>query len=162
MALTIAQKLVLKAAIAAETDPAFVTARNVSDDSAMAAFYNAQATPAYIVWKSLISVGATGQAFVGTEWAGMTSANHTRLQTVAQYLAAGYDPSKADIRAMFNDIWSGAGGTATRAALLALWKRTATRGEKLFATGTGTDATPATLTFEGTISPQDVSDARGS
>jgi hypothetical protein len=48
----------------------------------------------------------------------------------------------------------------TRAALLALWKRLATRGEKLYATGTGSDAVPGTLTFEGNISARDVEEAR--
>jgi hypothetical protein len=85
----------------------------------------------------------------------MTSANHTRLQTVAQYLAS-YNASIAGIRAMFDDIWSGAGGTTTRAALLALWKRNARRIEKLFVTGTGSDASPATLVVEGPISNEEI------
>lgn len=159
MALTTAQLTALKADIAA--DPTLSAYPNNSDgNDAIARAYNLAATPAFTVWKANVSILATGQAFNGTEWAGMTSANHTRLQTVAQYLAAGYNAGLADIRAMFNDIWSGAGGTNTRANLLALWKRTATRAEKLFATGTGSDASPATLTFEGSISYQDVSNAR--
>lgn len=90
----------------------------------------------------------------------MTTANHTRLQTVAQWLPGGYNAALPDIRAMFNDIWSGAGGTSTRNALLVLWKRLARRGEKLYASGTGTDTVPSTLTFEGPISATDVSNAR--
>ncbi len=42
-----------------------------------------------------------------------------------------------------------------------MWKRTATRGEKVFATGTGSDASPATLNYEGAISYNDVKDAMG-
>jgi hypothetical protein len=79
---------------------------------------------------------------------------------VAQYLAQGYNAALADIRAMFNDIWSGAGGTSTRASLLVLWKRPAKLGEKIYATGTGSDASPATLVVEGNISYQDVKLAR--
>jgi adenosylcobinamide amidohydrolase len=45
-----------------------------------------------------------------------------------------------------------AGGTATRAKLLILWKRLATHAEKALATGTGSDAVPALLTQEGPIS----------
>ena len=154
--LTAAQLQTLKAAILAETTPAFVALRQANDETGMAAWYNAPGT--FVAWKSSVTIAATGAVFNGTEWAGMTSANHTRLQTVAQYLAT-YNPGLADIRAMFNDIWSGAGGTNTRAALLALWKRFATRGERVFATGTGTDASPGAFTFEGAISAQDISDA---
>lgn len=159
MALNSAQLVVFKAAILAELNPVLVAARTAGDDEAMAAWYNTNTAPSFVVWKSIVSIIDTGQAFNGTEWAGMTSANHTRLQTVAQYLAAGYKPSSADIRAMFNDIWSGAGGTITRASLLALWKRVATQAEKIFASGTGSDAVPATLAFEGKVTAQDVSDA---
>lgn len=160
MALNTAQQTTLRNDINA--DPAFASVPHNSDGaSTIANAYNAQATPAFTVWKTNVSILATGQAFNGVEWAGMTSANHTRLQTVAQYLSAGYDAGDADIRAMFNDIWSGAGGTNTRAALLTLWKRLATRAEKLFATGTGSDASPATLVYEGQISYQDVLNAMG-
>ncbi len=114
MALTTQQLTALKAAILAETDPAFVALRTAGATGAMAEWYSADSAPAFVVWKSLVSIAATGQAFNGTEWAGMTSANHTRLQTVAQFLAAGYNASKADVQAMFNDIWSGAGGTFAR------------------------------------------------
>lgn len=121
---------------------------------------NVAASPQFIVWRSIVSIRETGQAYNGVEWAGMTTGNHTRLQTVAQYLTAGYNAALADIRAMFNDIWSGAGGTNTRANLLALWKRPALLGEKILATGTGSDASPATLGYEGNISYQDVQAAR--
>jgi hypothetical protein len=43
-----------------------------------------------------------------------------------------------------------------------LWKRLASRVEQLFATGTGSDAVPATLGFEGPISVNDVEAARNS
>lgn len=159
--LTTGQLATLKAAIIA--DSTLNAIPNTADGNfAIAAAFNLPASPAFIVWKSNVSILATGAAFNGTDWAGMTSANHTRLQTVAQYLSAGYNAASADIRAMFNDIWSGAGGTTTRANLLALWKRSATRAEKLFAMGTGSDASPAALTFEGNILPQDVTDARNS
>ncbi len=131
-------------------------AMTVRNDIALTAWENSAST--FIAWKSSVTIRETGQAFNGTEWAGMTTANHTRLQTVAQYLSA-YSPGLADIRAMFNDIWSGAGGTITRPALLALWKRQATRAEKVFATGNGADATPGTLVFEGQVSTNDVGNA---
>jgi hypothetical protein len=156
MQLTTQQLQTLKAAIATETDAGFVAARAAGNEGVMAEFYNTNST--FVAWKPVVSIIATGQAFNGTEWAGMTSANHTRLQTVAQYLSS-YNPGLADIRAMFNDIWSGAGGTNTRAALLALWKRFALKGEKLYCTGTGSDATPGLFVIEGQITAQNISDA---
>jgi hypothetical protein len=119
--------------------------------------------PSFIVWKSLVSIAATGQAFNGTELANMTTGNLTRLQTIAMYLAGGYNPSITDVRQMFNDIYSGAGGQITRAALLVLWKRSALRIEKILVVGgAGTDASPATLGYEGRITPTEVDIARRS
>lgn len=159
MALTTPQLQTLKTAINA--DPALSSQPMNSDgDYNIALAFQAVSNPAFTVWRSKVSILETGQAFNGTEWAGMTTANHTRLQTVAQYLDSGYNASKADLRAMFNDIWSGAGGTVTRANLLVIWKRIANRAEALFATGTGSDAVPATMNFEGALDPADVHAAR--
>ena len=91
----------------------------------------------------------------------LSSLNATRLQTIALYSPAGINPSMSDRRTFFDDVFSGAGGVNTRAKLLALWKRNANRGEKLFATGAGSDAVPATLVIEGTIAVQDILLARG-
>lgn len=159
MGLNVAQQQILKTDIAAD---ATLSALPNNDDGnqQIADAYNLNASPAYTVWKSNVTITDTGKIFNGTEWAGMTTANHTRLQTVAQWLPGGYNAALPDIRAMFNDIWSGAGGTSTRNALLVLWKRLARRGEKLYASGTGTDTVPSTLTFEGPISATDVSNAR--
>ena len=60
----------------------------------------------------------------------------------------------------FADIFSGAGGLANRTHIIALSKRSATVAEKLYATGTGTDAAPAKLVFEGAVAGDDVVQAR--
>ena len=144
---TPAQITALRAAIFADAPSAALLA--AGDTQGLRTRLNADA--GFIAWKSSVSITETGRVFNGAEWAGMTSANHTRLQTVAQYMAT-YRPELADVRAMFNDIWSGAGGTVTRPALLALWKRPTLRAERMLATGNGLDATPGILTWEGTIS----------
>ena len=162
MALTTAQLATLKAAILADATLNAYTNTSYGNLDMCTQKLNVLASPTFIVWKGNVTMLATGQAFDGTEWAGMTTANHTRLQTVAQYLTAGYNAALADIRAMFDDIWSGAGGAATRGRLLALWKRPALLGEKILATGTGTDGSPATMGYEGNISPNDVQVARSS
>lgn len=129
------------------------------DGPTIAAFYNAIASPSFTVWKSMVPINLIGKAFDNTELAGLTTANQTRLQTLAMFLAGGVDPSQATNRAFFDDIFSGAGGANTRVKLLSLWKRLATRAEKLFAIGTGSDAAPATLVMEGTLSGQDILNA---
>ena len=162
MALTTQQLATLKAAILA--DSTLNAYPNTSDGNfdMCAQKLNVVASPAFVVWKSNVSIRDTGRAYNGAEWAGMTSGNHTRLTDVALWVSDGYDASKADIRDMFNDIWSGAGGATTRSNLLALWKRSALLGEKIFATGTGSDASPATLGYEGSLSYADVTAARNS
>lgn len=158
--MTTAQLAVLKADIVA--DSALNSQPNNPDgNTAIANVYNAVVvSPSFTVWKTNVGLTAIGNKFNGTELAGLTTGNQTRLQTIAQYSADGVNPSLADRRAFFDDVFSGAGGNITRPALLALWKRLATRGEKLFATGTGSDASPATMTFEGLIALEDVQAAR--
>lgn len=129
-----------------------------SSAQTVATALNLAAAPSFTVWKSNVSLVATGLAFNGAEFATVTSANHTRMQTIAQYYPSGYNAASADVRAMWNDIMSAK--TLTLAALLALWKRFATVAEKLFATGTGSDPSPATLVFEGVLSADDVAQAR--
>ena len=54
-------------------------------------------------------------------------------------------------------------GTAAKVAVgtfvLSKCKRFASRGEQVFATGVGLSATPGLLTFEGSITAQNISDA---
>lgn len=153
--LTAAQLATLKAAILAETDPTFVTNRNAGATGAMADFYNAN-HPTFVVWKTSVPITQIGDKFNGAELGGLTTANQTRLQTIALFSTNGVNPSLADRRAFFDDVFSGAGGTITRASLLVLWKRLARRVERLFATGTGSDAVPGVLVFEGSISNDDI------
>ena len=157
--LTTAQLATLKTAILA--DPVLNAFPNNTDGNPeIAKAFNLPAAPAFTVWRTNISNTEIGNSFVGTELAGMTTGNQTRLQVIAQYSAEGVDPSRPDRRAFYDDVFSGAGGANTRAKLLIAWKRLATRAEKLFATGTGSDAAPATMTFEGALSYVDVYNAR--
>lgn len=154
MALSTAQVQILRTALLANVDATFVSYRNAGATGAMADWYNTAG--AKIAWKTNVSVGTVGDNVVGTELAGLTSLNITRLQCILQMSPSGVNPSLSDRRAFFDDVFSGAGGALTRAKLLALWKRPMTRGEEVFATGTGTDASPALLGFEGSITNEDV------
>lgn len=127
----------------------------------IAAWYNATAAPAFVLWRKAVTLSDVGDAIVATELAGLTSLNVQRLQVIAQYTVGQFDFTKSDRRAAFDDIFSGAGGAGTRATLLALWKRNATAFEKVFAVGTGTDLSPAVSAFAdgATVSSQDVDSA---
>lgn len=161
MALTAPQLAALKAAILADGTLS-VLPQNSDADFTIANAFNLNASPAFTVWKTNVPAGTVGDNLNGTEVAGLTTANISRLQLIFQFSEFGVNPSLIDRRQFFDDVFSGAGGTNTRAKLLILWKRLATRAEKLFATGTGTDPSPATLVFEGVLSYQDVTTARAS
>lgn len=144
--LTGAQLISLKTAI--DADPS-LSSQPINSDGYffIATEMNKPASPSWTIWKTLVPIIEVGDNIVGTEIAGLSSLNNTRLQTVAILSANGVNPSLADRRAFFDDIFSGAGGTQTRAKLLVLWKRLATRAQRLanFSTGTGSDVSPATL-----------------
>jgi hypothetical protein len=113
-------------------------------NAAVAGWYGQLASPPWTTWKKLVSISEVGDKVNGGELAGLTSLNNTRLQTVVLLSPGGVNPSLADRRQFFDDIFSGAGGATTRGNLLALWKRLASYAQKLFSTGTGSDAAPAT------------------
>lgn len=111
---------------------------------AVAGYYNQPAAPGWTTWRRNVALVEVANNLNGTDLSGLSSLNHTRLQTVVMLSQSGVDASLADRRQFFDDIFSGAGGVNTRANLLALWKRLATYAQKLFSTGTGSDASPAT------------------
>ena len=157
MILTAAQLQALKTDILANaaTLQAAIDTRN---GPVIAAFYNSNANPSFTVWKTNVTIATVGDAINGTELGNLTTANTSRLQVIQGFfMQRGLNPSKADVRQMFDDIFSTGG--VTKAALLILWKRFANRVEKLFATGTGSDASPATLVIEGSLGGQDVLNA---
>jgi hypothetical protein len=159
-ALTSAQRATLAADIAA--NPTLNNQPHNSDGATfIQQFYATTASPNFTVWKTSVPIMQVGNAFDATELGNRTTLENTRLQTLAMYLGSGVNPSLSTVRQFFDDIFSGAGGVNTRTALLALWKRLANRGEKLFATGTGSDVSPATMVVEGTISVIDIMQARG-
>lgn len=115
------------------------------------AAYNLPAAVPFTVWKTAVPNEQIGDAMNGTEIAGLSSLNMQRLQVLSAYSGGTQNPSRFDRRDAFDRVFSGAGGVITRAALLVLWKRTTNRIERLFATGTGTDAVPGLLVFEGNL-----------
>lgn len=160
--LTDAQKQTVKAAILA--DQALAAQPMNSDGAfAIADALNQLATPAFIVWRTSLSLSECTRAtgFDWTEVDGLTVGKARIWEWLFKNEAQACDPSRANVRAGIQNCWSGtANRAAVNTALQAVMKRSATRAEKLLATGTGSDTTPATMGFEGPISYQDVQDAR--
>lgn len=157
MSLTSAQLATLKAAILADTDPAVIAARSIRNDTEVARLYNLASSPAFIVWKTAVPPEDYRESVVWTEVDTLTVGKARIWEWLTGLMALPFNPSKANVRTGIADCW--AVGTTTRTQLLALAKRTATKAEKLYATGTGTDATPGTLTFEGALGFMDVAEA---
>lgn len=157
MALTPAQLTALAADITA--DPTLSAKPNNSDGAFdIAAAYNLPASPSFVVWRTSVTTDEImNNGFVWTVVDGLTAGKAriwdwmTRLGTI--------NPAKANIRQGLTDAFGS--GTAMATAITPHLKRNATRAEKLFASGTGSDASPATMTFEGNLSYFDVLQARG-
>jgi hypothetical protein len=152
------------------TDPV-LSLLPLNDDAAftIAAAYNAVASPDHWAWRTKVTkkeftqtAGPDGTTF---NWTGNGFITRSAGEQAAwQELFNGeqaINPSLANVRQAIADILSGTGNAAAnRTHMLAVGRRKVTRAEKLFATGTGSTASPAIMSFEGTISFQDVAQAR--
>lgn len=160
--LTPAQLLTLKADIAA--DPVLSTIPHTPDGAfAVAAAYNLPASPAFIVWRTSVPeadfTDLTSEEATTWSWPAYIARSVGEQAGWARMFAGGVvNPARPNVRQGFQDIFSGNqnNAPAQRTHLAATCKRSALRVEKLFATGTGTTASPATMTVEGTLSYQAV------
>lgn len=159
---TTAQLQAIKAYIVA--DPAMSAQPNTNvGNSAIASAMNAPASPAFVVWRSSVTTDEVGNAVNYVAVEAMTDANRGRITTFYAMNPASFSPARSDIRSYWANTFSGAlggQGQATRDALEALWRRNATLLEKILSTGTGTTASPAILGYEGTVSPDEIEQAR--
>jgi len=150
--LTPAQLQTLKAAIAA--DPVLSLLPKTPDGAFdVAAALNLDASPAFYVWRTQYTPEQMRAAILNgiTQLDALTASKRDSLLWFSQ---GAVDCSKAVTQAAINDL---CGSQATlKAAVLDGGKRPATRAEKIFATGTGTLATPAMLVFEGELSYPEV------
>lgn len=142
MALTQAQLTALKADILA--DATLNAFPNNSDGAfAIAQAYNLIFSPDYIVWRTQVPTADCKKAMVWTEFISRSVGERDAWQFM---LSNGFiNAADVNVRQGITDIFSGAGGAASRAALTALAKTKATRAQKLFSTGTGSDPSPATM-----------------
>lgn len=165
MALTTAQLQALKTDINA--DASFNTLKTTPDGrNAIAAAYNAAASPDFWVWRTAVTenelVNTTSVDGTTFNWTGAGFISRTVGEQTAWArlfgISGSVNPSLANVRQAFADILSGATAPApaNRTHLLTIARRKATRLEKLFATGTGSTASPGTMGFEGSISYTDI------
>lgn len=158
--LTPAQRVTLNAYI--NSQPALAAQPLDSTGAlAIAVELNKLATPAFIVWRTDVAANEIGNAWVGTDIDGMSALNMQRLQLLLSSSSGGvFDMSRADRRAGFENPFGTNANNASRVAMRAAWKRLARVVEKVLAIGTGTDASPAVMGFEGDIGYADVQAAR--
>jgi len=165
---TAAQIATIKADILANSDLNTLPA-GPDGAFAVAALYNAPASPAFTVWKSSVTeadiVSKTSDE--GTTWSWPAMIARTVGEQFGWSRMVGVmgiiNPSLPQVRQAIQDIFSNGptGAAAQRTHLAAMGKRSATRLEKLLATGTGSTAVPATMGYEGAISYTDIQTARG-
>jgi hypothetical protein len=164
MQLTPAQLQTLRTDIAA--DPTFSALPNTTAaNSQIAAAYNLAASPDYWVWRTFVPDSEIYQATVDTttwSWTIFIARSQGERDAWRQMvnMAGGINPSLLNVRNGIADIFSGAGGLAQRTYMLNVSRRLATRVEKLFASGSGTTASPSNMGAEGPITLTNVEDAR--
>ena len=127
---------------------------------AIAALYNKPASPTYFVWRSSVPMSEIMRN--GFDWTLVDNLTIGKARIWEWMSRLGtFNPSKTNIRAGIDAAWQGtAADLAVRAVVYTHCKRLATKAEKILATGTGSDASPAVTGYEGRLNYQDVERAR--
>lgn len=161
--LTTAQYTALKDHIAA--DQVLSALPNNSDTAiTIAAALNQTASPDWIIWRTNVTRKEILQN--GFDWTRLDNLSVGKARVWNDIFVDGeINPSKANVRTGIESVWVGtAQDLAVRAAVYVHCKKPSTRIQKVFSTGTGSDADPATLSSNideaYQVSPQDVQLAR--
>ena len=153
--LTDQQKATLKAYILADPVLGPLTSGPGTDYGLIAQTLSANAAPAFIVWRTSITRDEiqNDDAFNWTLVDNLSTNSKYRIwEWMFDNSGQAINPSKANIRAGISATWIGTGALVAVATMtLNKCKRSANVVEKLFATGTGSDAVPAVMVFEGAI-----------
>jgi hypothetical protein len=152
MALTEAQRTTLAAHIRANSDPDVVAALAIRNDTEITRLYNLDSS--FYVWKTSVEPDDYRSAIVWTEVDTMNAGDARIWEWLTSNMTLAIDASDTNVRQGIADAFGA--GTTTRDNLLAAGKRVATIAEEVFATGTGTEATPGDLVYKGSISTNDV------
>jgi len=122
-------------------------------------YYNALESPAFIVWRTKVTLEEITQN--GFNWTRVDNLSIGKAR-IWEWMFANPDrsinPAKTNVRAGVDATWVGTQADLdVRAAVYVHCKRSATRAEKVCATGAGSDASPAVSDFEGLIDLDDAS-----
>jgi hypothetical protein len=141
------QLLALKAAILADPNLTQLVADGAT--GAIAEYLRTDST--FVVWKKMVSGAEIMKN--GMDWTQVDNLSVGKARIWDWLTKDGpFDASKANVRAGITECWKGtAAMLAVQAAVFGHCKRFATKFEKIYATGTGTDATPGFLVIEGDI-----------
>ncbi|MHB1328535.1 MAG: hypothetical protein ACYC2K_10070 [Gemmatimonadales bacterium] len=122
----------------------------------LADLYNAPASPAFVIWRKSVTQDEIQQN--GFDWVRVDNLSVGKAR-IWEWLfnneSRSINPSKTSVRAGIDEVWKGTQADLdVRAAVYVHCKRGATRLEKVFATGTGSTASPAVSAVEGEIGYQ--------
>lgn len=159
MALTTQQLQTLKADITAKSAPGqpFEGLNPLNADHAVdvfAPYYNAIASPEFIVWRTNVSTYDIRNVIVWAEYDTLSVSKQNAFQLLISNGIV--NAASANVRQGIQSIFAAPGQSGNLAAMIAISKRTARRIEQMFATGTGTTQSPGTMVFEGMVSYQDI------
>jgi len=162
--MTTAQLATFKADIQANANQTVIDALAAGAHNTIAGWYNAQASPDFYIFRSLVPIDEVSAAIELDDVANMTTGDNEKLKTIYSIRQGGVFASKLSDRTGFDDIFSAAAGDDSQQALIALWKRLANNVEKLFAAGAGvgTVGDPADAVLEGNVSSGEVTAALNS
>lgn len=128
-------------------------------DAEVADAYNLAASPAWTVWRTAVTPDEWADAVLNgggaSQLDNLTNSKRDSLLWATDHTL---DVSQPELRNAIDQFCGSQ--NALKTALQAVQKRTSTRAEKLFSTGTGSPAAPATMTFTGALTYQDVEAAR--
>jgi len=162
MALTSAQKTELKQHINESSD-LNVYPNDGAGNEQIAILLNAVSSPSFTVWRTSV---IWDEVMLSMDWARVDNLAVGKARIwdwMFQNIDRAFNPSMLNIRNGIDAVWVGTQADLNvRAAVYVRCKRLANRVENLFATGTGSDAVPAVLDFEGTVTYVDVEEARNS
>lgn len=120
---------------------------------------NLQNSPDFYAYKSRVTMDEWRQSILAGGGATQLDALAASKRECLLYAVRGdLNPSISAIRTALED-YCGAQNTL-KAALVSAYTRKTTRGERVLSTGTGSLAVPATMTFEGSLTADDVEQAR--
>ena len=152
MSLSEAQRVDLAAHIRASTDPDVVASLLIRNDTELARLYNLLST--FIVWREVVTPAEYREGLDWTEVENLTVGKARIWEWITENMLSPYDATMDNIRAGLGATW---GASNTADALIPISKEPCSITEEIYATGTGTTASPGIRDFVGSISDTDIS-----